>query len=470
MNPISRSLALLVLGTSLGCGGSSHVSGTPGRGNPDAGADAASLSSFDRPVPSGPFEGEGTQWTSPVSRVTCRPGDQGETGTQGLGVDVRCNVDIVGSVAVNRFLSMAWWKDCAYINDSQANSTHVIDVSNDAQPTVGTSLTTPAMTNSWESMKVGPTGLLVAYQANNPVLDVYDVSIDCKNPVLKKSFSLGGSGHAGNFSPDGTIYYASSLYTSTVYAVDLNDPTNPTTITSNFGGLGSHDLNTGKGGNRAYFTFVHVASLGTGSIAIMDTTQIQARQSGAKGSVIKEYDWGDGSSTQYPIPVTYRGKDYLVVNDELGSSNCNDPNKPPYGYARILDISDEMNPKLVSLIKTEAQDPANCQAATRAGGSSFPAFGVGTHYCNVDRTKDPRLLACALFQSGLRIYDISNPWQPKDLAYMQTGAGGATGANSVSSLVRIIPETKKVWVATGSTFYVLRLPDSVIDPVFAATP
>jgi len=30
-------------------------------------------------------------------------------------------------------------------------------------------------------------------------------------------------------------------------------------------------------------------------------------------------------------------------------------------------------------------------------------------------------------------------------------------------MVRIIPETKKLWVQTDSTFYVLRLPDSVID-------
>jgi hypothetical protein len=185
---------------------------------------------------------------------------------------------------------------------------------------------------------------------------------------------------------------------------------------------------------------------------------VQSRAPGAKGTLIKEITWADGSTSQYPIPLTYRGKDYLVMTDELGSGNCNDPNKPQFGYARIFDISDETNPTLVSKIKTEAQDPAHCQEATAQAGTFF---GVGTHYCNVDRQDDPRLLSCGLWAGGVRLYDIRNPWRPKEVAYFNIPN------SQVPGLTRILTDKRELWVSTNSTFYVLKLPDAVVGPILA---
>jgi hypothetical protein len=152
-----------------------------------------------------PFDGQDDSWTKPAPRATCRSGDKPETGLQGLGTDVRCNVDIKGRVAAEHFLSLAWYGSCAYVNGSTGTS--VIDVSNAASPRVVTSLTTPGMQSNWESMKVHEgRGLLVGYQSNAAILDIYDVKADCKAPVLKRTHNLGGSGHSGNFSTDGTIY------------------------------------------------------------------------------------------------------------------------------------------------------------------------------------------------------------------------------------------------------------------------
>ena len=163
-------------------------------------------------------------------------------------------------------------------------------------------LITTGMQNNWESMKVHEgRGLLVGYQADGTVLDVYDVSQDCKHPVLQISYELGGLGHSGNFSPDGTIYYASSLYTSKVFAVDLTDPKQPSVITSDFGDtagqpLGSHDLFIGKDGTRGYFTFPSLIDFGKGTLAIVDLSAVQARAPGAQGKSIKESTWPDGAS------------------------------------------------------------------------------------------------------------------------------------------------------------------------------
>jgi hypothetical protein len=437
-------------GTS-GAAGASVADGGKGGSGPMAQVDA-------EPPP--PFEGQGDPWLEVAPRATCASGDPKETAEQGLSGDLRCNVSVLGKVAAPHFLSMTWMNDCAYVNGQSGTS--VIDVSNPAAPTVVKTLTTQGMTANWESMKASEkSGLLVGYQSSgDAILDIYDVAKDCKNPTLQKSLdiAMGDTGHAGSFSPDGTIYYASSLYTATVYAMDLTVPSTPTILATMYGGASAHDLFIGKGGNRGYFAFPKTA-LGVGSLAIIDLTDVQARKASPVGKIIKELSWPDGNVTQYPIAITYRGKDYLMVTDELGSGNCDDPMKPPYGYARIFDISDEMNPTLVSKIKTEAQSP--CMGQPPSDGF----FGVGTHYCNVDRLTDPRLLACANWEGGLRVYDIRNPWRPKEFAYFDTASEGVPG------LVRILIDKGMLWVTTTpGTFYVLKFADGVLAPIIESNP
>jgi hypothetical protein len=406
------------------------------------------------PLP--PFEGEGSPWKAAAPRATCASGDMGDPGTQGLGGDLRCNLVVAGKVAAPHFLSLAWYKDCAYVNGS--DSTTVIDVSDSAKPTVTTTLSTAGMRSNWESMKVHQArGVLVGYESVGPIMDVYDVASDCKKPLLKTSFAVGGIGHSGNFSSDGTIYYASSLFTSELFAVDITQLDQPKIITSMFVNMAgmpikTHDLSIEKDGSRGYFTFT--SSQPGGSIAIVDLSQIQARAPGAKGTAIKEFSWPDGSTTQYTTLLNIRGKDHLLVSDELGSSNCDDPAFPVFGYARILDISDETNPKLVSQIKTEALEPAHCTEALPLAG--LIGFGVGTHYCSVDRTTNPRLLGCGFWAGGMRVFDIRNPWRPKEVAYFDTGNG------SVPGLPHFRADRKEVWIASGdadATFYVLKFPE-----------
>lgn len=411
-----------------------------------------------------PFEGAGETWTKPAPRAACASGDMSDGTLSGLNGNVRCNLELAGQVAAPHFLSLAWYKDCAYVNGSEG--TTVVQVSESGTPTVTATLTQAGFRSNWETMKASATsGLLAGYESNGPVLAVYDLKQDCAHPALQSStiltsnLGIGSIGHAGSFSPDGTIYYASSMYTSEVFAVDLAMPQTPSVITSTFD-RGAHDLFIGKGGNRGYFAAPNVASLGIGSFAILDLTQVQARTPNAKGTLIKELTWEDGNISQYPIAISYRGVDHLLITDELGSGACDNAQKPQWGYARIFDIHDERDPKLVSLIKTEAQDFANCNAAGSAQGSTL-GFGLGTHYCNVDRLDDPRLLACGNWDGGVRVYDIRNPWRPKELAYFDVQGEGVPG------LVRIHVEKRELWLATTpGTFYVLKWsPESAIAQV-----
>ncbi|MFT3925889.1 MAG: hypothetical protein QM778_25320 [Myxococcales bacterium] len=420
-----------------------------------------------------PYEGDGDPWTKPAPRATCAPGDEVDGPLSGVDGNLRCNVELLHDVAAPHYLSVAWYQDCAYVNGN--DGTTVIQVAPDGTATMTDYLTQVGFRSNWESMKASPvSGLLVGFQSNNPGLSVFDVAGDCAHPAFKGSTDLnGGLGHAGNFSPDGTIYYASSMFSATVYAVDLADPTKPTVMTTDFGGVSSHDLNTNKDGTRGYFAYPRLAAdVGQGSIAIMDLSEIQARKPNPKATVIKQWNWADGDTSQYTIPVSFRGKSHLIVSDEMGARNCLDPNKSIWGYARIFDISDEQNPKLVALIKTEAQDPANCSAA---GQSTDLPFGVSTHYCNVDRPDDPRLLACGIWQGGVRLYDIRNPWRPKEVAYFDRIETSDTPGN-VPGLTRIVAEKREWWLAMtqlssvggSGKFYVLKFPEGgVVDQILS---
>jgi hypothetical protein len=91
--------------------------------------------------------------------------------------------------------------------------------------------------------------------------------------------------------------------------------------------------------------------------------------------------------------------------------------------ARILDISDETQPKIASRLMLETHDPANCSKVLPdlVGLSSFT---YGSHYCSVDNRHNATTLACGYFNSGIRVFDIRDPLRPKEIAYFNPA--GAT--------------------------------------------
>jgi hypothetical protein len=100
--------------------------------------------------------------------------------------------------------------------------------------------------------------------------------------------------------------------------------------------------------------------------------------------------------------------------------------------ARIVDISDETNPKLVSKLMLETHDPANC-ALVAPDIVGLSIFTYGSHYCSVDNRKKATTLACGYFNSGVRVFDIRDPARPKEIAYFNP-AGTTTispGSNHV---------------------------------------
>jgi hypothetical protein len=99
--------------------------------------------------------------------------------------------------------------------------------------------------------------------------------------------------------------------------------------------------------------------------------------------------------------------------------------RTPFGMVRIFDVGDEHKPILVKNLVLEVNDPKNCaligpeisalRPAGDAGGGSL--FLYGAHMCTVDNRDNATTLACSYFNAGIRVYDIRDPKNAKEIAY-----------------------------------------------------
>lgn len=355
--------------------------------------------------------------TDPVPRAECGPGSVPETDIQGrVPVEdrvsgrsqegYRCNMELVSQLqGVGASWQMAWYEDCVYYGTTfpGAHGVQVLDVSDPENPVLSTALTTPAMLDPWESLKVnekrGLLGADTGWNIAGPAFfDVYDLKQDCANPQLLATLPAQAPvGHEGEWAPDGLTYYVGFQPS----IIDVSDPELPKYI-PNSGNEGSgHGLSVREDGNRMYAVG---ASCGNG-LKILDTSQVQARVLNPQLPTVGEVCWTDGSTAQHTIPVYYAGQPYLIFVDELGQ-----------GAARIIDIRDETQPVVVSKLKLEIHlPPAEQERAADCAGAGI--FCYEAHYCSVDQKDNPTALACGYFQSGLRVFDIRDPLKPREIAY-----------------------------------------------------
>jgi len=409
-----------------------------------------------------------------VPKATCGPNDHPETGLQGqVPAALRaagfkgfnCNLELVSQVRgdganwqTTEFSNGAH-RICAYHGTASPTASApgrqnlgvpVIDITNANNPHTTAYLTTTSMLDPWESLKVNERRKLLAADngqngGGGPEVDIYDISSDCTQPQLLASVQVGTGadggaiapviGHEGAWAPDGLTYYGGDLRHLQYYAVDTTNPSEPRLITTWVPGIANvHGLSISDDGTRGYF--VSLGGLGatpadaingppTNGLLIYDLSQIQARKPNPSVNLIGKVLWNDGSVAQHTIPVKIGGKPYVIFVDEGGSGGITTPAQlaaacaaglPPFPMARIIDISDETHPKVVSKLMTEVHDPANCNTVI-PDLTGLSIFTYGTHYCSVDNKHHATTLACGMFNSGIRVFDIRDPLRPKEIAY-----------------------------------------------------
>jgi hypothetical protein len=461
-------------------------------------------------------------WERPVPKAACGPLDRPETGLQGQvpladrlngrsQEGYNCNLALVGQLQEQgASWGYAWYEDCAYMGTANGGGMDhpgavVIDASERSNPHPSAYLATPAMLDPWESLKVNDRRAMLgavngADSGGGPELDLYDIGTDCRHPRhLSTTVIPDTIGHEGEFSVDGQTYYGSNLYPTNAtpgtrhnyyYPVDISNPAEPQLMLLwDPPGAGVHGLSLSADGNRGYFTVTSpyggVPGADPNGLIIADTSDIQLRRADPEIRVISEYYWSDGSGlAQHTIPVTIKGRPFVIFVDE-----GNFPGKAcgsglaPFSFPRIIDIADETKPQLVAKLMLETHDPDNCPVVMADYGAQYQAlFGYDSHYCQVDDPIEPTVLGCGYFNSGIRVFDIRDPWHPREIAYFNPPAqvrkqeqlpgsdhdnffgatSGAMTADWCSSPVRFDKERGELWTTCQDNgFLILKFTNGV---------
>lgn len=248
---------------------------------------------------------------------------------------------------------------------------------------------------------------------------VWDLS-QPDDPKVLGQYKTGGKGTHRNFYAGGRYVHATTLpegYDGHIYqVVDIEDPENPVEISRwwksgqwvaggeagvPFGTL-LHGGAYAKG-NRAYLPY------SAGGFVILDIEDITSPR------LISDLPFSPPFQTFIAVhsAIPLNGRPLVIVNSEA----IEEQGAEPLGYAGIVDISDEHNPRLISLF------PQPIPPVGMGVRNFYERPGrFGPH--NQHQPQYQRVLyqgedICFLtyFNAGLRAYDISDERTPREIGY-----------------------------------------------------
>jgi hypothetical protein len=248
---------------------------------------------------------------------------------------------------------------------------------------------------------------------------IWDLT-DPENPEQLSHWKTGGYGTHRNYYDGGRYIYATGLpegYEGNILQiVDIEDPRNPVEV-GRWWMDGQH-VAGGEAGAKPG-TMLHGGAYVKGDLAYLPYS--------AGGFVVLDISDKTNPTLVGDLPfsppfqtfiavhtaVPLQGRDLVIVNSEAIKENCDEP----LGYAGIVDVSDNTNPRLMSLFPlpvppAEAPYPTFC-----ARGGRF-----GPHNQHQPQYQDilyqgEDLCFLTYFNAGLRVYDISNAEQPREVGY-----------------------------------------------------
>jgi hypothetical protein len=425
----------------------------------------------------------------PVPRAHCAPGSHTEPGVQGrvpagsADNGLSCNVTLVshqgtaGGFKVFRYIDVHG-HECAFYDTTLLLPTNalnpagvslgvaVLDMSDPSHPVQTDTLLELPMLSPHESLNLNvKRGLLAAVNGNPAtepgLVSIYDAHSDCRHPVLQSTSLIARFGHESGFSMDGKTFYATGTALQAITAIDVTNPQEPHAIWQ--GNILAHGMSLSDDGNRAY-----IADPKGGDMLILDTSEIQARKPNPQTREVSRLTWGSASIPQNAIPFTVHGKPYVLEFDEYTAQAINPgASADTVGAARIIDISDETKPHVVSDIRLQVNQPADHHAAANDPGAFSPVQGYAAHYCNLPTRVDPKIVACSFITSGLRVFDITDLTAPREIAYFVAPTrprfqNGYMASDFAMSQPAFAPDRREIWYSDGATgFYDVRVDQSV---------
>lgn len=276
--------------------------------------------------------------------------------------------------------------------------------------------------------------VVMPFSATTPFADppgptqfqIYDVSGDCRKPRRAGTYDFGTTiTHEHRIWRD-KIY---AILTSTVpgdpslIVVDASDRDNPQLLTTwdlrdepGMPESNAHDMDISPDGTRAYVN-LRVPD-GPRGLVILDTSEVANWKPGMPTPTIRRispivnWDPDPGGSHSAQL-VKISGRKYVLAQNEVFTTA---PTGCPWGWARIIDVNDELQPFQISTFRLEVNQRRNCERTQRDNAM------YSTHYLGVDDPEEAKLAFFTWYSSGLWIVDISDPYSPKAAGYYIPGA------------------------------------------------
>jgi hypothetical protein len=158
-------------------------------------------------------------------------------------------------------------------------------------------------------------------------------------------------------------------------------------------------------------------------------------------------------------PVTSDAAHPRLQNIVIGVSEVVEPDcREPYRTPRVVDVKDPRNPRVIGLFPRpvapkDAPYTDFCFARGRFGSHNTQAWLA-------PGTARPEILAITFFNAGLRIFDISDPTEPKEVAWFVPPRDGdiekyETWFRGTSESVFVEWDRNLIWLGTHEGTYCL---------------
>ena len=120
-------------------------------------------------------------------------------------------------------------------------------------------------------------------------------------------------------------------------------------------------------------------------------------------------------------------------------------------------------------MRLEVNQPEHRAEVGGDPGASSGLQGYAAHYCNVPRTDDPPLVACSFIVSGLRVFDIRDPRNPREVAYFVAPPADRRSGNYAMSKPAFDNARRVIWYSDGNSgLYGVRIAEDVWNGTAAA--
>jgi hypothetical protein len=147
-------------------------------------------------------------------------------------------------------------------------------------------------------------------------------------------------------------------------------------------------------------------------MVVLDVSQVEAPRPVSRFRVAPPFRGGlhgAGVHTALPLP----GRRLAVVNGEAHAERCDEP----LNFAGIVDLADESEPRLLSVLPPPRPSPGLPYASYCEKGGRFGPHNTHLPQGRPEHENREDLVYLTWFNAGLRVYDVSDPRLPVEVAH-----------------------------------------------------